>query len=199
MKQNEGLHHRRSIRLKGYDYAQVGEYFLTLCIQNRECLLGKIENEEVKLSAIGEIAGEEWLRTPEIRPNVELDEFVIMPNHLHGIVVIREERKGVSQKEKISRGGVLPYAPTTTATPFRSPSGTVGAIIRGFKAASTKRINEMRRTPGAPVWQRNYYEHVIRDENDLDRIREYILMNPAGWTIDEENPWREKGFVSKGD
>lgn len=113
-----------------------------------------------------------------------------MPNHIHGILVICDERKGVSQGERIPRKGELQFAHTKTSTPFRSPSGTVGAIVRGFKAATTKRVNEMRKTPGKPFWQRNYYEHIVRDEGDLERIREYIRLNPTRWPIDEEHPAR---------
>ncbi len=193
MKYNPNLHHRRSIRLKSYDYTQAGEYFLTLCIQNRECVLGRIENEEVKLSDFGEIVKEEWLRTALLRSDVELDEFIIMPNHMHAIIALcrgtsRDERKGVPLKERVSRKGELQFAPTKTSTPFRSPSGTVGAIVRGFKIATTKQVNELRGTPGMRLWQRNYYEHVIRDEKDLERIREYVRLNPTRWPQDEENP-----------
>ena len=113
---------------------------------------------------------EEWLKTAELRENVEVDASMIMPNHLHGIVVITNGR------------GVLPYAPTGT---LRSPSRTIGAIVRGFKSASTKHINEMRNTPGTPVWQRSFYEHVIRNDEELKAIRQYILSNPANWTTDE--------------
>jgi len=186
MKDNPNLHHRRSIRLKGYDYTQAGEYFLTLCTQERACLFGSIQDEVVKLSEFGEIVKEEWLRTALLRPDVELDDFVIMPNHLHGILALC---RGTSRRDEKSLVGAYGNTPQRgKGIPFRSPSGTVGAIIRGFKAASTKRINGLRCTPGAPVWQRNYYEHVVRSEKDLERIREYIRLNPTRWPQDEENP-----------
>jgi putative transposase len=188
MKYNPSLHHRRSIRLRGYDYAQPGEYFITLRTHDLGCVLGTIRNEEMILSEIGTIVKEEWLKTPIIRPNTKVDEFTIMPNHLHGIIVIDEERKGVPQKERIHRMGEQQFAHTIEPTPFRSPSGTVGAIIRGFKSASTNRINELGNTHGKQFWHRNYYEHVIRDEKDLERIREYIRLNPTRWPLDEENP-----------
>ena len=115
-----------------------------------------------------------------MRLNVQLDEYVIMPNHLHGIIVIHDDRKGVDAFVRANSSS------PRRATPFRSPSGTVGAIIRGFKAASTKRVNEMRNTPGKPVWQRNYYEHVVRGEKDLERIRTYIHLNPERWDKGDE-------------
>ncbi|TSA16141.1 transposase [bacterium] len=183
MKYNPLVHHRRSIRLRGYDYAQPGEYFITSCTSGREHLFGEIENGIMKLSELGRIVTEEWLRTPTIRSNVELDEFIVMPDHFHGIIDLHAERNGEHEQDS-SCGGELQFAPTVT--PFRSPSKTIGAIIRGFKAAATKRANELRKTPGLPLWQRNYYEHIIRDQMELDRIREYILLNPAKWMDEEE-------------
>jgi REP element-mobilizing transposase RayT len=166
---------RKSVRIKDYDYSQPGAYFVTICTRNRECMFGEIIDGEMVLNRFGIIVNEEWLRTAILRvwETVEIDTYIIMPNHVHGIVVINHGR------------GVLQYAPTGM---LRSPSQTIGAIIRGFKSASTKRINLSRNTPGNPVWQRNYYEHVIRDEDDLNRIRQYIFENPAHWAEDEENP-----------
>ncbi len=176
MPYNPWRHHRRSIRLQGFDYSQPGMYYVTLTIQDREPILGSVVGERVQLSKLGQIVQEEWLRTPIVRPGVKLDEFVIMPDHLHAIVVICEERNGVSFV------GANSYSPRQV-TPFRSPSRTVGAIIRGFKGASTKRINEQRGTPGARFWQRNYYEHIVRDERDYRRIQQYILENPIRLTL----------------
>ncbi|MBN2098364.1 MAG: transposase [Dehalococcoidia bacterium] len=170
MKHAPDLHHRHSIRLKDYDYAQPGAYFVTVCTRDRECLLGEIADGELRLNPFGVAVRDEWLRTAELRERVDLDVFVVMPNHLHGIVMITQGR------------GVWPYAPTET---LRSPSHTVGAIVRGFKSASAKRINEMRNTPRMPVWQRNYYEHVIRNEAELNAIRQHIHGNQATWSSDE--------------
>ena len=117
-----------------------------------------------------------------MRPGVNLDAFVIMPNHVHGVVVI--PRRGVSQ-----------YAPTGSSA-FRSPSLTIGAIIRGFKSAATKRVNELRGKPGLPLWQRSYYEHIVRDDEDLGRIRTYITDNPANWAEDRENPENKRSRAS---
>ena len=173
-KYDSDIHHRQSVRLKGYDYSQAGAYFVTICTRERDCLFGDLSDGEMRLNQYGLIIREEWLRTAALRKDVEVDIYTIMPNHLHGIIVIKGR-------------GVLPYAPTGT---FRSPSHTIGAIVRGFKSASTKRINETRDPRGTPVWQRNYHEHVIRDEDDLNRIRQYIIDNPSCWADDENHPDR---------
>src|SRR5437868_13402885 len=120
MAYNPLIHHRRSIRLKGYDYSQAGAYFITLCTYNREHLFGEIVDGNIILSEYGQIAFNEWARTSQIRPNVLLDVFVIMPNHLHGIILIR---KGECN------------------SPLRSPTNTIGAMVRGYKSAVTKQIN----------------------------------------------------------
>lgn len=170
-------HHRRSIRLKGYDYSEPGIYYVTLTAHERTEIFGHLSAGQVQLNSLGEIVLDEWLRTPKVRPEVELDEFIIMPDHLHGIIVICEERNGVtgSLKKLVGANCDSPQR----ETPFRSPSRTLGAIIRGFKGATTKRINEARSKPGEKVWQRNYYEHVVRDEKDLSRIQRYIRENPV--------------------
>jgi REP element-mobilizing transposase RayT len=165
---------RRSIRLAHYDYSQCGAYFITLCVRDRACLFGAIVEGSMNLNHLGELVVSEWQRTAYIRANVEIDQFSVMPNHLHGIVVITDF-------------GSVWHTPSEK---FHSPSQTLGAIVRGFKAATTKRINDDRQTPGAAVWQRNYYEHVLRNENDLARIREYVVNNPLQWALDQENPER---------
>jgi REP element-mobilizing transposase RayT len=152
-------HHRRSIRLRGYDYAQAGAYFLTLCTQGRAKLFGRVAGGAVDLTDIGRIVAEEWERTPTIRPNVELDAFVVMPDHMHGIIVIAWRDAA---------------APAPDPAVLRSPAHSIGAIVRGFKGAVVRRV-------GAPIWQRNYYEHIIRSEAALERIRRYIEANPARW------------------
>jgi REP element-mobilizing transposase RayT len=178
MKFNPDQHHRRSIRLRNYDYAQVGAYFVTLCTQGRVCLFGEVVSGQMRLNEYGLVLEAAWTNTRILRPQVQLDEYVVMPNHFHGILAIFDMGRGVLQ-----------YAPTARRVPtFGSPSQTVGAIVRGFKSATTKHINEMRHTPGAPVWQRNYYEHIIRNEDDLAHIRQYILDNPLKWPEDAENP-----------
>lgn len=167
--------HRRSIRLRGYDYSQVGAYFVTVCTKDRRCLFGNAADGEMQLNDAGRIVADEWIKTAEMRNNVELDEWVVMPNHFHGILVVTNGR------------GTARRAPTLEQ--FGQPvSGSIPTIIRSFKSAVTKRINEMRGMPGAKSWQRNYYEHIIRNNDELNRIREYIANNPVQWGMDRENP-----------
>ena len=222
------LPQRRLIRLKEYDYGQNGAYFVTICTWDKKCLFGAVWDDKMQLSKLGQIVEREWRQTEIIRENVILDEFVIMPNHIHGILVIDDcrgvphtpvpgglhppvPRRGVPHTpgcrgELHSPGcsaaihppapysniklqpdpkGRMQYAPT-----FRSPSQTVGAIVRGFKAAATRNIGTIRHI-ATPLWQRNYYEHVIRDEDELNRTREYIINNPLQWALDENNPKRQ--------
>ena len=173
-------HHRRSIRLKGYDYTQPGAYFVTICTYQRASLFGRVVDGEMAVNELGKIVREEWFRTARVRPYVELfdDEFVVMPNHIHGIIWIVDD-KHVAQRRCAPTGGITP----TNVVP-----GSLGAIIRAFKSIVTKRINALRGTPGAPVWQRNYYEHIIRTERALNRIRRYIVENPLRWHFDRYNP-----------
>lgn len=176
MKYNPKFHHRKSIRLKHYDYSNPNWYFVTICTKDKECLFGEIKNGRMILNNIGSIVKEELFKTKEIRRNVDIDYYVIMPNHIHAIIII--EYKIESNK----RRGELQFAPTNK---FVSPSHTIGAIVRGFKGSATKRINVIRNKPSHPVWQRNYYEHIIRNEKDLFNIRNYIEMNPVKWEYDE--------------
>jgi len=169
-------HHRRSIRLKGYDYSQAGAYFVTIVTWQRECLFGKIEQGRMGLNEIGEIVREEWERTAVVRQNVELGEYVIMPNHVHGILVFVDDGVGATRR----------VAPTSQTL----QSGSLGAIMAQFKSIVTKRINGLQNVSGRPIWQRNYYEHIIRNEPEMDRITRYIESNPLRWMEDNENPNR---------
>ncbi|WP_022949359.1 transposase [Methylohalobius crimeensis] len=180
------LHHRRTIRLPGYDYSRAGSYFVTICTRNRECLFGDIVDGEMRLNEAGQIVAEEWMKTAEIRDEIELDEWVIMPNHIHGVVVISD---GASLSQRCCRGD-RPVAPTIRrrGSPKGQQSRSISAVVAGFKSVATKRINVLRQTPGAVLWQRNYYEHIIRDEESLNRIRQYIAVNPMNWPDDPENP-----------
>lgn len=181
------LRNRRSIRLPGYRYNWMGFYFVTLCAYERQCLFGEILDRRMILNETGLVVDEEWRRAPAIRPSVRLDQFVIMPNHLHGILQISPS--GAPQ--------VMPQVVgATCGRPGREggrpgpESMSVGAILAGFKAACTRRINGLRGTPGTPIWQRNYFERVIRNEEELIAIRRYIENNPAAWAEDVENPER---------
>ncbi len=195
MNLNQQKLHRRSIRLKGFDYTQPGAYFITIVTSQREEIYGEISNGEMRLNQLGEIVRAEWLKTMDIRPNVELheDEFVMMPNHLHGIIWIVGATRWVAPR------GVVPVpfreappcggrvAPTTNGSRILE-AGSIGAIMAQFKSISAKRINALRGTPGIPVWQRNYFEHIIRDEIEFGTIRNYIQDNPLKWQEDQENP-----------
>jgi REP element-mobilizing transposase RayT len=142
-------------------------------------LFGDVVEGEMRLNDRGKIVAQEWYLSASIRGEITLDAFVVMPNHIHGVVFLKQSDVGATG---------------------RSPSG-LGTFVGGFKSATTKRMNELRRTPGAPVWQRNYYEHVVRDEHSLNRIREYIAGNPARWDVDRENPaatHREAQFAWRG-
>jgi REP element-mobilizing transposase RayT len=173
-------HHRHSIRLKSYDYSRAGAYFITVCTQDHACLFGEIADGEMRLNDAGRIVVEEWIKTAEIRVEIELDEYVAMPNHFHAILWI-------SNGGTMDSRGTARRAPT--AERFGKPvAGSIPTIIRSFKSAVTKRINDSRNTSGMPVWQRNYYEHIIRNDESLNHIRQYIADNPANWETDNENP-----------
>ena len=182
------MHQRRSIRLQGYDYASPGGYYITLLAHQRICLFGDIRDGQSILNPFGEIVLEEWLRTPEIRPEIILDEYVIMPNHLHAILFITDHTPPVRAHGSAPHGsappvrvdGSPPHGSPPQPPPQRPPK-SLASLIAGYKSIVTKRINLLRNTPGAPVWQRNYYEHIIRDEQDLNRIRAYIRNNPLRW------------------
>ncbi|MBI4773636.1 MAG: transposase [Deltaproteobacteria bacterium] len=164
---------RRSLRLPGYDYSQAGAYCVTVCGHERALLFGDVLNKQMVLNDSGRMVAECWNDIPIQFSHVELDEFVVMPNHIHGIVLIRGRGRGVLQ-----------YAPTGP----RSLSQTIGAILRGFKSVATSRVNESGNTPGAKLWQRDYYEHIIRNDEELNRVRESINDNPAEGEFDRENP-----------
>ena len=160
------IHRRKTMRLQEYDSSQAGGYFITICTHEKECLFGEVVDGEVQLNEIGRIVKSEWLKTEEIRDNVSTDEFVIMPNHVHGILFIDEPAERFGQ-------------PTSNLIP---------TINRSFKAAIIKQINELRNTPVVPVWQRSFYDRIVRNDDELNKIREYILNNPLKWQLDTENP-----------
>ena len=179
MKYNPDIHKRKSIRLKHFNYSSNGAYFITLCTKNRECILGNIVNGKMVLSDLGEIVKNEWNKTPMIRHEIKLDIFIIMPNHFHGIIFITNNN--VMAIEYINVGA-------TGRSPLRKQNGplqySLGSFIGGLKSITTKRANVLRNTPHQSLWQRNYYEHVIRNDVDLNRIREYIINNPIQWQFD---------------
>jgi putative transposase len=164
---------RKPLRLQGYDYGQNGAYYITVCTYQRTCLFGDIINGEMVLNDEGRIIEAEWLRTPLLRNDVLLDEFIIMPNHVHMILFFV--------------GGDC-IAPPMQPHGTMQSSPTLGTIMRGFKSSCTKQINHYRQTSNQPVWQRGYHDHIVRNEHDLNRIRQYIINNPLQWADDTENP-----------
>jgi REP element-mobilizing transposase RayT len=248
MPYNSNIHHRRSIRLKRYDYTQRGAYFVTICTHQRNCLFGEIVDGEIKLNTNGEIARGSWLSIPRDFKNVELDEFVIMPNHLHGIIIIESSEvagealanqdfsqsfsevvgealanQDFSQSFSEVAGEALAnqdfsqlfsevvgealanqdfskqqnlssqcFAPTVHTGETVKINGTkpqsLAAITQNYKSVSTRQINRMNKAKGNVIWQRNYYEHIIRNEEALNNILEYVVNNPINWVKDQENP-----------
>lgn len=165
-------HHRRSIRLKEYDYSQEGAYYGTIVTYQRDCLFGEVMNEEMILNEYGKIADECWRAIPEHFSFVELGAHVVMPNHAHGIIHIRR---------------CTIYRAPTDMEKFQKPvMGSLPTIVRTYKAAVTRRIGRELNATG--IWQRNYYDHVIRDEKDLQNKTDYIEANPMLWNEDDDNP-----------
>jgi len=181
MKYDPEIHHRRSIRLKGYNYSQAGTYFVTICTHNRECIFGTILDDKMRLNDVGQMVQASWEQLPQRFP-IELDAYVVMPNHFHAIVIIvGAPLVGAPDRAGTRRAGTRP-APTM-----------LGDIIGAFKSITTNECIRGVREFNWPhfdkrLWQRNYYEHVIRNEEALNRIREYILNNPLRWMLDRENP-----------
>ena len=158
---------RRSMRLPEYDYTRSGVYFVTICTYRFASLFGRIVNGKVQLNGLGRLVEEEWRRTAEIRPSVGVDLFVVMPNHVHGLLWISD-----SQAECIPEN----------STAIRANS--LGSIIAQFKSIVTKRSRSLANSPSQSIWKRNYYDHIVRDEKSLERIRNYIVENPSRWSED---------------
>jgi putative transposase len=180
MKDNKERYNRHSIRLKEYDYSQSGGYFITLCSDKGKFLFGSITNAEMRLNESGKIVKEFWFEIPQHFPNVLVDEFVVMPNHIHGIIFIEDCRGGVNPPKQ--RG--------EQTSPLRKR--TLGQIVAFFKYRTTKLVIQNCRMSESRIWQRNFYEHVIRNEDDLKNIREYVINNPLKWELDNENPLNKK-------
>lgn len=155
---------RRPLRLPHYDYASAGAYFVTICTEERICLLGNIRDSTMRMNQFGEVVETCWRELPNHYPHVKLDSFVVMPNHVHGIIMLE---------------------PTANLPGKRS---AIPEIVRAFKSFSTRRINMLRNASGQSVWQHGYYEHVVRNEISLAEIREYIAGNPAQWLTDGNHP-----------
>ena len=187
MKYNPQIHHRRSIRLKGYDYSQAGLYFITICVHEKKHLFGNIENGEMILNDAGKIANECWLEIPNHFPNAVLHEHIVMPNHVHGVIQLLKNNDTVGIDNYQSLFPHPSPQPSTQQPPKNEFQKiiprSIGSIVRGFKIGVTKWVHA--NSEIHTVWQRNYYEHIIRDEQSYQKISEYIVNNPANWKNDK--------------
>jgi putative transposase len=212
---------RKSIRIKGYDYSQNGAYFVTICTHNKLCLFGQVESGKMVLNKLGLLVENIWREISKHYESVLIDEFVIMPNHIHGIIWLDDRRAqlGVmnhaptpmmNDVNVAARLGVINHAPTQMANDAnvgaqfiapeinitaqfiapktREAQPTLGEVVRAFKARASQASKTIRSNDSKALWQRNYYEHVARNEPDLQVIREYINNNPKQWHLDRENP-----------
>ncbi len=217
MKYDPRKHHRRSIRLKGYDYSQPGGYYITIVTQNRKSLFGDVVDGKMVLNTFGRIIAYHWQKLPIHFKHIKLDVYQIMPNHLHGIIIITDNvdddhgrdrgHVGAKHSSKIhleysgfSCRNALPlqhpqqppHPPQHPTRPNGTQRGSLSAIMQNFLSVTTRKINRIRKTPGQKLWQRNFWEHIIRNENDLNRIRAYIQNNPSKWQSDRTNPFRSR-------
>jgi len=217
-------HHRRSIRLKGYDYTSPGAYFVTICTHDRACTFGEVIEGDMRLNPYGRVVDTYWSRIPRHFPHVMLDAWVVMPNHVHGIIVITDapsegaDTSPPADERGDGRGEAIPIRPIAleddgevpsrvsaegdagiaSPLPCGAPSGSLGAIVGNVKSITARRINRMKHTPGGRVWQRNYWEHIIRDERAYQRIRQYIEDNPALWAEDQLHPHAPPNPFNRG-
>lgn len=177
----------KSTRLRGWDYSQDSYYFVTICTKNKEEFFGEIHDKEMVLSPIGEIVAEEWERTVEIRKNVKLDFWVVMPNHLHGILIIDNwgENKSMHNKNVETHCNASLRESINYQNKFGPQLNNLSSIIRGFKGVTTKRIHMAGFVNFA--WQSRFYDHIISGDKEHGNIQDYILTNPANWEKDEEN------------
>src|SRR6056297_1249221 len=179
MTNNSDIHHRKSIRLKDYDYSKAGGYFVTVCTQKRQCLFGEIIDGKILLNEAGRMVQRVWDEIPGNYPGIETDVFIVMPDHIHGIIMIVGAGPCACPDEGQPRG----VAPTMS----------LSDVVHRFKTMTTKRYTDgvkrcgWRSYPGR-LWQRNYFDRVIRNEKELDQVREYIFDNPEKWEIDRDNP-----------
>ena len=191
-------HHRRSIRLPEYDYSQPGAYYITIVAWHRECLFGEVVNGEMVLNEVGKIVRWEWMEIPKRFPYIVLGAFVLMPNHFHGIVFFHEILGATHPGLMTARAGTTALLPVTSDRIEGSPlphgpkPASLGAIMAQFKSRVTKRLWKIPTLKGTPIWQRNYWEHFIRNQQDLQNKSDYIEANPTLWDEDDENPLNVK-------
>ncbi len=188
---------RRSIRLRDFDYAGGGLFFVTICASEQRSIFGEVNDGEMVLNDLGRIVEDEWLRTLEMRPYIDLDAFVVIPNHFHGVVLDQGDTLG-----SVGARCARPLSTSDTvwslaeqgarSAPLRLARRSLGSLIAGFKAAVTRRASLEGAGEIGRIWQRNYYEHVIRNERDLERICHYVASNPAQWMDDGYHPSRNR-------
>ncbi len=169
------LPNRRSIRLKEYDYRQTGYYYITICSYKRRCIFGNIKDEKISLSSIGNIVKTTWEQTTKHFHFAMLNEFVVMSNHFHAIIYIEKQQPNLHLNKQ----------PST-----KLPPQSLATIIRSFKSAATRQSRSTQQQKELNIWQKNYYEHIVRNETDLNQIQQYILNNPLKWHLDSLNPNR---------
>ena len=197
---------RRNMRLRNYDYSQPGAYFVSICVQHRKCLFGTITDGKMQLNEIAQIVVECWKHIPQHFPSVKLGDYVIMPNHMHGIIAwdipktislhpsknTRDRRGEVpsptNRKNMTSTSNRRGEVPSPVNRKDKIPSPSLGKIVAYFKYQSTKHINQHNNISRTRIWQRNYHDHVIRDDKDLQRLRQYIQNNPMKWELDQLHP-----------
>ncbi len=179
---NLDINNRKSIRLKGYDYSQEGLYFVTICTNNKECLFGDVVDGNMVLNDAGIMVEEEIIRTEKIREEIKIPNYIIMPNHIHLIIGFVGTYRNTStlNENEMMKNNKQGVAPT-----LKSPSKNLGSVIRAIKATSTAKINKKNGNYGNKIWQRNYYEHIIRNEKSHIKIAEYIVSNPLKWVDDK--------------
>ncbi len=185
MRYDPDIYHRRSIRLPGYDYAQPGAYFVTICTEGRERLFGEIVGDEMAPNEAGRMIDAWWRRIPEKFPSCNADAFVVMPNHLHGVIVIDHDTVGADPRVRPRHGAA--GAPLPRIVQWLKTM-TTNAYIHGADDCGWRPF-------AGRLWQRNYYEHIVRDEEELQHIRDYVVNNPLNWTHDPDNMPAEGGHA----
>ena len=198
MKCDPKIHHRKSIRLSGYDYSQAGLYFITICIQNRKCLFGEIMDGAMASNGSGKMVKNEWLQLPQRFTNIKLHEYIVMPNHFHAILEIVGATLVVAQNDTVAKNTDAKNNTVDSEKEKGQPQGiaptnkTVGDMIGAFESITTVEYIRGVKTNGwrrfdKKLWQRNYWEHIIRNENEYKRIAEYIINNSMKWDMDKLN------------
>jgi len=185
-------HHRRTIRLRGHNYSGGGAYFITICVQDKQCMLGRVVDSRMTLSECGEVVQHVWETLPERFPILVPDAFQLMPNHLHAILVI--PGTGLEPSLALATGTtVIQPSPQAVGTESRTRTPSMGQVVGAFKSISTIAVNRLEARAGRRLLQENFFEHIIRSVDELEKIRDYIRQNPARWYEDPENPDRALG------